>query len=333
MDAGIICPWTIWRVYGDRRILEEHWPNMNRFMDFRQKRDPRFQGCAQEDCGFGDWLSLGKVKTPIEYIDLAYHAYDARLVAEMATALGKADAAKRYAMRADLLRGNFQRLYLQADATLKVHNQSAYAIALFFDLIPPTQRRAAGDHLAQLIHDHGDLMSTGFLGTRPLLAALASTGHHQLAATLAQNKEYPSWGYEVENGATTVWERWNSYIKGQGVHEPAMNSFSHYAFGSAVCEWMFAEIGGIDLLTPGYDQILIAPRPAGTLTRAKVATVTRHGTVRCSWSLAEGAFCCEFTIPPNTTAEVRMPVQGTLTDANGRKVEGPSLGSGTYQFR
>jgi alpha-L-rhamnosidase len=340
MDAGVICPWTIWQVYGDTRVIREHWRKMNDFMAWRAARDPELKG-ALDDCNFGDWLSLGDVKTPIPFIDLAYHAYDAKLMSEMAAAIGDKAASDKYKAQAAKVTSAFQKAYLKPDAKLAVHNQSAYAIALFFDLIPATQKDAAAGHLAALVKANGNKMTTGFLGTRPLLPALSATGHHDLAGILMQQREFPSWGYEVDNGATTIWERWNSYIKGKGVHEPTMNSFSHYAFG-AVCEWMFSELAGIDRAAPGFDKVKISPRPTGTITRASAAMETRHGGLSCSWKIENGTFTADVVVPPNTTAEITLPVKGEVSEggkpakeaAGIREATGNRLvaGSGTYRF-
>lgn len=340
MDAGVICPWTIWQIYGDTRVITEHWRKMNDFMDWRIKRDPDLKG-AVDDCGFGDWLALDEVKTPIPYIDLAYHAYCAKLMAEMATAIGRTDDAQRYQKRHADVGNAFRKQYLQTDGKLAIHNQTAYAMALFFELIPEELQAASAGHLAALVRANGNKLATGFLGTRPLLPVLSTHGHHDVAGILIQQREYPSWGYEVENGATTIWERWNSYIKDEGPHEPEMNSFSHYAFG-AVCEWMFAELAGIDRAAPGFDRIRIAPRPTGTLTHVSAAMETRHGRLACAWKTDGGKFTATLTIPPNTTADVTLPGSGAITE-NGQALAGSPgvissegnravLGSGTYQL-
>jgi alpha-L-rhamnosidase len=340
MDAGVICPWTIWQVYGDTRVITEHWRKMNDFMDWRITRDRELKG-AVDDCGFGDWLSLDEVKTPIPYIDLAYHAYCAQLMAEMAEAIGQPGDAQKYRKRHQDVSNAFRKQYLKPDGKLAIHNQSAYAIALFFGLIPEELQPAAAGHLAALVRANGNKLATGFLGTRPLLPVLSAHGHHDLAGILIQQKEYPSWGYEVENGATTIWERWNSFIKGKGPHEPAMNSFSHYAFG-AVCEWMFADLAGIDRAASGFDRIRIAPRPTGTLTRVSAAMETRHGRLACAWEIKDGTFTATLTIPPNTTADVTLPGKGPITE-NGQPLANrpgvissqdhrATLGSGTYQL-
>lgn len=322
-DAGIICPWTIWRVYGDTQVISEHWDKMEKFMDFRIKRDPGMEGTAKEDCAFGDWLALYTPKTPIEFIDLAYHTHCAELMAEMAAAIGKPDRAEFWEKRHAELLASFQKIHLNADGSLDIANQSTYAMALQLGLVPDEMKNAAGAHLAKLIRDNGNLKSTGFLGTRPLLPALTATGNHDLAGILMQQREYPSWGYEVDQGATTIWERWNSYIAGEGVHDPGMNSFSHYAFG-AVSEWMFSELGGIDLLTPGYDEIRISPQPTGTIKRCSVTTGTRHGKVTCAWEINGTTFTANITVPPNASASLSLPIKSTEIPA--------SIGSGHYTF-
>lgn len=340
MDAGVICPWTIWQIYGDTRVISEHWKKMGDFMEWRKLRDPELQG-AVDDCNFGDWLSLGDVKTPIQFIDLAYHFYCAKLMAEMADGIGKKNEAANYRKHADNVAKAFRKIYLKPDGSLSIHNQTAYAMTLFMGLIPDAQSSAAADHLAKLVMDNGYKMTTGFLGTRPLLPVLSAHGHHDLAGILMLQREFPGWGYEVENGATTIWERWNSFIKGKGVHSPEMNSFSHYSFG-AVCEWMMAELGGIDRAAIGFDRIRIAPRPIAGITSTSTSMETRHGKLACSWRIEGSTFHTEVTVPPNTIADVVLPIAGEiqeagagLTESNGllaQKENHLTLGSGTYRF-
>ncbi len=338
MDSGVICPWTIWQVYGDTRAISAHWRNMQDFMSWRKLRDPELKG-AVDDCAFGDWLSVGNVKTPIPFVDLAYHAYDARLMSEMAAAIGQKKPAAEYAKQADKVAASFRKIYLKPDGSLTINNQTAYAMALFFDLIPDAQRAAAAGNLAELVKSNGNKMTTGFLGTRPLLPALSANGHHDISGLLIQQHEFPSWGYEVDNGASTIWERWNSYVKDSGVHDPSMNSFSHYSFG-AVCEWMMADLAGIERSAPGFDRIKIAPRPTGSITHASASTETRHGTLACSWKIEGGIFTADVTVPPNTTAEVILPVKGKITEGGAEGCLGIhsmkdntlTIGSGIYHF-
>lgn len=333
MDAGVICPWTIWQVYGDTRVIREHWRNMTDFMEWRKLRDPELDG-ATDDCNFGDWLSLGEVKTPIPFIDLAYHAHDAMLMAEMAAAIGLPAEAKAWNDHAEKVAASFRRLYLKPDGSISVDNQTAHAMALFLGLVPAETQTATANRLAELVRSNNNLMTTGFLGTRPLLPALSAHGHHGISGTLIRQRAFPSWGYEVENGATTIWERWNSYEKGKGVHSPEMNSFSHYAFG-AVGEWMMSELVGIDRASPGFKRVRIAPRPTGGITSASGSMETPHGALACAWKIENGIFTAEITVPPNTTAEARFPVTGkpAISDLPDPKTEGGAilLGSGTYR--
>jgi alpha-L-rhamnosidase len=179
---------------------------------------------------------------------------------------------------------------------------------------------------------NGHRMTTGFLGTYPLLPVLSANGRHDLAVRLFQSREFPSWGYEVENGATTIWERWNSYTREKGFFEPSMNSFSHYSFG-AVAEWMFRSLAGIDTDGPGYRKIVIRPGPVAGRANpgkpvewVKAEYVSVRGRIVVNWRVAGGRFELETTIPANTTARVGIPT--------GKKdeVTWHEVGSGSHRF-
>jgi alpha-L-rhamnosidase len=239
----------VWKVYGDTRIIERHYASMKRFMDFRQKSSPDHKGVSIGN-PWGDWLNLNET-TPVEYIDACYYANSAKMMAGMAAAIGREEDAAEYRKLLADITAAFDREYVQPDGLLKVQTQTAYVLALNFGLLPENDSNLAGDHLAGMIEKNGFRMATGFLGTKSLLPVLSATGHQDLAVRLFQGRAFPSWGYEVENGATTVWERWDSYTKEHGFdgfaghNNAAMNSFSHYSFG-AVCEWMFRSLAGID---------------------------------------------------------------------------------------
>lgn len=345
-DVGIICPWTIWRVYGDTRVIERHYDSMQRFMNFRMTISRDFRGAAFGN-EWGDWLNMNE-PTPIEYIDACYFAHSARLMSEMAQAIGKKVDAENYRRLRKNIEEAFRKDYLKPDGTLKVDTQTAYAIALEFGLIPEANRKAAADRLAKKIADNGGRMATGFLGTKPLLPALSANGHHELAVQLLQSKKMPSWGFEIENGATTVWERWDSYTKdGSWKKHAGMNSFSHYAFG-AVCEWMFRSLAGIDSEEPGFRQILIRPRPGGNIDWVKAGYDSPAGPIAVAWKRTAADFACDVEIPPNATAKVILPATnaGSVTETGrplaqspGVKVLGSEngevtveIGSGKYWF-
>ena len=317
-DAGVICPWTMWRVYGDRRLLEEHWESMEQFMAWRARLDPQLAGVKAGNT-WGDWLNVGE-DTPIAYIDLCYHAQSTRMMAEMAVALGRDAEAAAYRQRFTALAASFARQHLRDDGTLVVDTQTACVLALDAQVVPEQYTAAVARQLAARIEKNGFRMATGFLGTKPLLPVLSAHGHHDLACRLFQSRRFPSWGYEVEQGATSVWERWDSFTREHGFdgvsgkNNAGMNSFSHYAFG-AVMEWAFRDLAGIDALEPGYGRILVRPRipadesnPDGEpLTWARADYASPRGLIRSHWQRRDGGLDMRVTIPANTTALVHLP--------------------------
>ena len=355
-DAGVICPWTIWRAYGDTRIIERCWEPMTRFIAWRKGASKEFLGVAHGN-EWGDWLSVNE-KTPIDYIDTAYFAYSTKLMSEMAQAIGKTTEAADYGEMFAKIKAAFNRKYVKPDGALSVDTQTAYALALYMDLLPENLRAAAGARLAKKIEANDGRMSTGFLGTRPLLPVLSATGQSDLAARLLQSRKYPSWGYEVEQGATTIWERWNSYTKDKGFGGPQnaeMNSFSHYSFG-AVCEWMFSQLAGIQSDGVGYKRIIIRPTPpspGSNPDQKPIDWVRAHydsirGRISSAWKAEGGSFSLDVSIPVNTSATVYVPARDAASVAESGKplaqapgvkflrTEGDRVAlaveSGTYRF-
>jgi alpha-L-rhamnosidase len=340
MDAGIIVPHTIWRVYNDKRVIERHWAAMTRFMDFRREASPEFRGIAHGN-PWGDWLSINS-ETPLVYIDAAYFALTARLMAEMAAATNQAHEESRYRTLFKNVRERFMKDYLLPDGRLKVRTQTAYALALYADLIPANLREASAKHLAALVGSDGNRMTTGFLGTKPLIPMLSATGQNDLAVRLFLSREFPSWGYEIANGATTIWERWNSYTKDKGFFSPEMNSFSHYSFG-AIGQWMFETLAGIDTDTAGFQRLNIRPHPPAQqpLTMVDATYNSINGPIASRWERTAGRVNFRVSIPANTTAVVWLPAgtQGDVLNAAGarflRLENGRALyeiGSGAYDF-
>ena len=346
MDAGVIVPWTVWQAYGDTEVIRRHWSAMTRFLEFRLAQSPDLRGSNKFN-PWGDWLSIGS-STPVEYIDAVYFAYSATLMAQMADAVGKPEDARRYSDLARRIRERFREDYVNPDGSLKVDTQTAYALALAHGMV--ADPRAAAERLVKMIADNDYRMTTGFLGTYPLLPVLSDSGHHDLAIRLFQSRRFPSWGYEVENGATTIWERWNSYTKDKGFFAPAMNSFSHYAFG-AVSEWMFSRLAGIRAAAPGYRRITIAPESPSPISDFEqkpidwvyASYLSIRGTISVRWKRGGDAFTLEVTIPPNTGATVSLPARNAASVTEGGKgvkvdsfVNGKAsiaVESGTYRFR
>ncbi|TWU19251.1 Bacterial alpha-L-rhamnosidase [Allorhodopirellula heiligendammensis] len=317
-DAGVICPWTIWQAYGDTRVIEDCWEPMVRFMNWRDETAVNNLGIAHGNA-WGDWLSQG-AETPLEFIDTVYYAISARMMAEMADAIGRQSEAEAYHAQLEKTKAAFQAKYLRDDGSVNINTQTAQALALFGDLVPESKREKTALHLAKMIAENGNHMATGFLGTRPLLPVLSASGQHDLATFLLQSREFPSWGYEISNGATTIWERWDSYTKEDafGRHNAAMNSFSHYAFG-AVCEWMFQTLAGIQSAGPGYEKIVIHPHPPAPGSNAmhepidwvRASYDSIRGTICSDWKIDDGKFVLNVTIPANTSATVFLPTDDT----------------------
>ncbi|QDV81620.1 Bacterial alpha-L-rhamnosidase [Stieleria magnilauensis] len=354
-DAGVICPWTIWQFYGDTRVIDDCWEPMTRFMRWRKQTSVGDLGINHGNA-WGDWLAQG-AETPLDYIDTIYYAISAKMMFEMAEATGRTSEASQYHAQFEKTKAAFQAKYVNDDGSINVNTQTAQALALFADLVPEHQRASTGRHLAEMLSENGNHMATGFLGTRPLLPVLSASGQHDLATFLLQSREFPSWGYEIANGATTIWERWDSYTKEDafGRHNAAMNSFSHYAFG-AVCEWMFATLAGIQSDGPGFKKIIVRPTPPSPGSNAmhepidwvRASYDSIRGTIRSDWKVDGDAFHLQVSIPANTTATVYLPTgdSASITESGKSLAENPhiklvrtepnvavlSIQSGSYTF-
>lgn len=347
-DAGVIVPHALWEATGDPSFFTAHWAAMTRFMEARKAQDPELKGTAF-GAPWGDWLNLDD-PTPHEYVELAYFTLSSRLMAEMAEAQGLDEEAEKYRNWVAMMRENFRAMYLKADGRIEPESQSAYVLALDCGLlVEPEVRRKAGGRLAELIRDKAGEdstgMTTGFLGTKPLLPMLADTGHFDLAVSMLQSRKYPSWGYEVKNGATTIWERWNSYTTEHGFGGPdgkmnaAMNSFSHYAFG-AVTQWMMEDLAGIAPAEPGYSRIRLEPHfPSAdatteteTISWVKAHHDSPHGRIAVHWKRRDdGSLLYEVTVPPNTTAELTLPRRSPWSGEESG-VETRMLEPGSHRF-
>jgi len=354
-DAFITVPYTVWRATGDTRILRRNWEAMQRFYRFvhdSATRDGNLLEEGRSSWFSGDWLNLEQIDRLEEHrvIATAYFAENTRLMAEMAAALGDTALAGEWAALAPKIREAFVAAYRAPDGSIYPGTQTVYAMALGMDLIvDPTQRaQTAAKFIEKLAADNYHLR-TGFLGTPWLLPALSRIGRDDLAMRLLLNEDYPSWGFEVRMGATTMWERWNS-IRADGEFGPVdMNSFNHYAYG-AVGDWMFQHLGGLQLVEPGYKQARIAPLVGhGGLSQARGGLRTPYGLLACDWKLADGELALTLTVPANTSVEVVLPAKSAEAVREGGRpaVLAPGVkasafkdgrltlqvGSGSYAFR
>jgi len=341
-DAGVICPWTIYEVYGDKRVIEKHFESMKKWISYLKTNST---GLLRPDKGYGDWVSIAS-NTPKDVIATAYFAYSTRLLSKMAAALGRDDEAKEYEELFVQIKDAFNEAYVSEDARIKGETQTCYLLGLYFDLLPADKRERAAEHLVEAVKAKNWHLSTGFVGLSYLLPTLTETGHLDVAYRLLANDTFPSWGYSIKNGATTIWERWDGWTEEKGFQDPGMNSFNHYSFGS-VGRWLFNTVAGIDTDGPGYKQIIIRPMPGG-ITSAKASYDSINGKIISDWRIEDGMFKLNVTIPANTTATVYMPAESAsgvtesgrpATSAEGlrflRIKQGKAVfaaGSGYYEF-
>ncbi|XHR31029.1 MAG: glycoside hydrolase family 78 protein [Chthoniobacteraceae bacterium] len=304
-DAGVICPWTLYDVYGDKRVLARQYPGMVRFIEYCEKRcQPGMLPPEKFQC-FGDWLSNG-ANTPRDVIYLAYFANSVHLTARAAEALGKAEDVAKYRALFEQIKSAFNQAYVGADGRIKGNTQACYVLAIAFDLLDAEKEKLAADYLVKDIEARGWHLSTGFIGTKDLMLALAKVGRNDVAYRLIYCDTFPSWGFSIKNGATSIWERWNGWTHDKGFGDPKMNSFAHYSFG-AVYQWMLENIGGIRSNGPAYGRIIIAPQLDQKLTHAEASYDSIRGRIETRWSKQGGQLSLTTTIPPNTTATVFVP--------------------------
>ncbi|MFD6555036.1 family 78 glycoside hydrolase catalytic domain, partial [Streptomyces sp. NPDC058398] len=302
-DAGVTVPWSLYEAYGDRQVLADAWPSVQAWLGYLERHS---HGLLRPADGYGDWLNVSD-ETPKDVVATAYFAHSADLAARMATVLGE-DAAP-WAGLFDRVREAFRNAYVGADGRVRGDTQTAYVLALSMNLVPDALRTAAAGRLVDLIRAKDWHLSTGFLGTPRLLPVLTDTGHTDVAYRLLRQRSFPSWGYQIDKGSTTMWERWDSIRPDGSFQTPDMNSFNHYAYGS-VGEWMYANIAGIAPARPGYREIVVRPRPGGGVTSARATFTSLYGPVSTRWRQRSDGFDLTCAVPANTTAEVWIPTTG-----------------------
>lgn len=303
-DAGVTVPWALYQAYGDERILDVSWDSAVRWLEYLTAHS---DGLLRPADGFGDWLNI-EDETPKDVIGTAYFAHAADLTARAARVLGRDPGP--YDTLFGRVRDAFRAAYVGADGRVKGDTQTAYVLALSMDLLPEDVRGRAADRLVALIESKDWHLSTGFLGTPRLLPVLTAAGRTDVAYRLLHRRTFPGWGYQIESGATTMWERWDSIRPDGGFQDAGMNSFNHYAYGS-VGEWMYANIAGIAPGRAGFKEIVIRPRPGGEVKRAGGRYASLYGPVTTRWESGPGGFDLECEVPPNTTAEVWVPARRT----------------------
>jgi len=345
-DAGVICPWTIYEVYGDKRILEQHLPAMTRWVEYLRAHSTGLIRDKDRGNDYGDWLSIG-ANTPKDLIATAFFAYSTHLLAKSNRALGRTAEAEKYEQLFADIKAAFNKRYVAADGRIRGNTQCVYAMALKFELLPDELRPKAAQYLENDIKAKGGHLSTGFVGVSYLLPVLTQAGKADTAYGLLLQDTFPSWLFSVKHGATTIWERWDGWTPEKGFQDPGMNSFNHYSLGSCG-EFLFGGIGGIRPASPGFKTIRVEPVIRNGLTWAKTSYDSIHGKIATDWKLDGNRLALEVVVPANTTATVYVPAkdQAGITESgkpvaqvqdvkflrqeNGQAVF--EVGSGTYQF-
>ncbi len=331
-DAFMICPWQLYRSYGDVEVLAKHYDKYIAFIDFlgsTAKDHIRLYDGFEGFKGFGDWLSIN-AETTHDFIGTAYYAYSVEIMAKIAEVLGqKADTSRYQALHNDIKQA-FISKYVSSDGKVSTGSQTSQVLALHFGLLPEELRAKAVDILVKDIEERGWKLSTGFVGSSYLPYALSKNGRSDVAYKLLHQKDWPSWLYAVTKGATTIWERWDGWTEENGFQDPGMNSFNHYAYG-AVAEWLFSTVAGIELdpIVPGFKKFKLAPVPGGELTWASAKFVSPYGEIASRWTLTEGGLNWSVIVPPNTTAVVSVPEGYASLDGKSEPFE---VGPGQYEL-
>ena len=343
-DAGIIVPWTVWKQFGDKQIIDENWESMNKFMNHIYETKYNHESMIAENGNYqwADWLSYEPLEScsgrafangkPLpeavsywNYLSASYWAIDASMMRDMALATGR-DAAS-YQQMADEAKAYIQKNFMNSDGTFKTAilntMQTPALFALKNQLVEGEARAQMIARLRENFAQHDNCLQTGFLGTSILMATLTENGMEDIAYELLFQRKNPSWLYSVDNGATTIWERWNSYMVDKGMGPQGMNSFNHYAYG-CVCEWIWETAAGIasDPAKPGFKHIIMKPVPDKRLGYLTAEYQSASGLIKSAWKYEGDQWIWDFTIPEGATASVTLPGE----------TEAKVYESGTYQI-
>ena len=333
-DAGIIVPWTVWKQYGDTDIINSCWDSMEKYMNHvnETRYDHNLLKEENRNYQWADWLSYepleswgggafhkdakGK-RTPLpdaidywNYLSASYWVIDAGMMRDMAVATGR--DASRYENMVSEAKAYIRNKFLNANGEFKTSVLNTMQTPALFALKNGiVEGKAKDDMIVRLrknFADHGNCLQTGFLGTSILMPVLTENGMSDIAWELLLQRKNPSWLYSVDNGATTIWERWNSYMIEKGMGPRGMNSFNHYAYG-VVCEWIWESVAGIasDPANPGFRHIIMKPVPDKKLGSVNAVYNSASGLIKSAWRYEGDKWIWEFTIPEGCTASVTVP--------------------------
>jgi alpha-L-rhamnosidase len=310
-DAITVVPWMVYKFYGDTKILENSYEAMKAWVEYmrRESKDNLYIFDQNGWGGYGDWIAV--VESPRAPISVAYYYYSTSLLAQTARVLGKSEDAETYKTLATEIAKAFNKKYFNTKTfNYPQATQTANLLPVVFGITPDEYRKQVVKNIAADVVNRNRHPSTGFLGTGYILPILSDFGYHDLAYEVAVQSTYPSWGYMVEKGATSIWELWNSDTE----IPDQMNSRNHFALGS-VGEWYYSHLAGIrpDPEEPGFKHSIIAPMPPDGLTWVEGKTETVYGTISCNWYRTDSGLKIDISVPPNTRATVKLPVTGMIS--------------------
>jgi alpha-L-rhamnosidase len=353
-DVSTIVPWNMYLAYGDKRILENQYSSMKAWVDFMTGKSKN--NLWQTGFHFGDWLFYrpfddndGRSAVTDKYlIAQCFYAHSTQLLIDAANVLGKTGDAQTYSALLQKIKDAFVKEYMTPNGRLVSGTQTAYVLALNFDMLPENLRKQGAERLVENIESYENHLTTGFLGTPYLCHVLTRFGYDSIAYKLLLQDTYPSWLYPVKMGATTIWERWDGERPDSTFETPGMNSFNHYAYG-AIGDWLYRKMVGLDTYEDGvgYKHIKIQPHIGGDFTTASASLKTYYGTASNSWKIDGDKIEMDVEIPANTKATVFIPASnadaitesGKSLSAQNIKVDATEngyvqveVGSGKYHF-
>lgn len=345
-DAVTIIPWEHYMAYGDKKILDNQYSGMKAWVDYMVSQSEDYLWTS--GWHYGDWLAYSVTDvcdnkssvTSKRLIQQCFFANSADLVSKAAAVLGMTSDVTKYSEISRKVKDAFCNAYMTKKGNLMSDTQTAYALALHFNMLPDDMRQFAAKRLAELVEEYGHI-TTGFLGTPYICDVLTNTGYNNLAYKLLLRKEYPGWLYPVTMGATTIWERWNAILPDHTIYNDKTNSFNHYAYGS-IGDWLYRDAVGIQETSPAFKTLRIMPHIGGGFTSMSAKENTPYGEVSAAWKIINGFVVLNVTIPANTTADIYVPalstdavtmddkpIKGTLTTEGYVLVK---VGSGLYHF-
>jgi len=324
-DVAVIAPWTMYTVYGDKKILETQYPGMKAWVEYIRKKAGDgyiWKGGSK----YGDWLFYHPPVnnhtepdgyTEHDFIATAFYAYSSSILAETAKALGKTDDARTYSDLFLKIKEVFINEYVTKSGRVGTNSQTSYVLALMFDLLPENLTARSAKLLVEDIKSRGNRLSTGFLGTPYLCHVLSSNGYTDVAYDLLLQENYPSWLYPVKMGATTIWERWDGQKTDSTFQDAGMNSFNHYAYG-AIGDWMYRVSAGLETMSPGYKHLILQPHPIKKLSYSKASFESPYGKISSGWERTGKTIAVIVRIPANTDATIVLPAGKSKVTIGGK---------------